>query len=58
MIRYSEKNRENYRESAFDKKKPRLKFNPGSALAGVRTTGSRCINGYRGHSMGAKPAIE
>ena len=47
MIRYSEKDRENYRESAVDKKKTRLKFNPESVLAGVRTTGSR-----------AKPAIE
>ena len=48
MIRYSEKDKENYRESAFDKKKKnRLKFNPESVLAGVRTTGSR-----------AKPAIE
>ena len=31
------------RKSAFDKKikKPRLKFNPGLALTGVRTTGPR-----------------
>ena len=37
MIGYSEKNRKNIRESAFDKKikKPALKFNPGLALTGI-----------------------
>ena len=41
MIGCSKKNRENYRENAFEqkKKKPRLKFNPGLALIGLRTTG-------------------
>ena len=43
MIGYSKKNVEIIRESAFNekKKKPRLKFNPRSALTGVRTTGPR-----------------
>ena len=41
MIRYSKKIEKIIRESAFDnkKKKIRLKFNPGLALTGVRTTG-------------------
>ena len=42
MIGYSKKNREN----AFDekKKRPGLKFNPGLALIGLRTTGPWSIN--------------
>ena len=46
MIGYSEKNRENILETAFDnkKKKPRLKFNPRLALTGVRTTEPRTID--------------
>ena len=41
MIGYSKKNRENYPRKYFRKKvkKPGLKFNPGLALTGVRTTG-------------------
>ena len=41
MIGCSKKNRENYRENAFEKKKKklRLKFNRGLALLGFRTTG-------------------
>ena len=40
MIGYSKKNRENY-PIVCDKKekKPELKFNPGLAITGVRTTG-------------------
>ena len=47
MIRYSKldlwRREKIIRESAFDKKKktPWLKFNPGLALTGVRTTGAR-----------------
>ena len=44
MIGYAKKIIEKIiRESAIDKKKkkPRLKFNPGLALTGVRTTGPR-----------------
>ena len=41
MFGYAKKIEEIIRESAFDrkKKKPGLKFNPGLALTGVRTTG-------------------
>ena len=41
MIGYSKKNREIVRENAFNekKKRPGLKFNPGLALIGLRTTG-------------------
>ena len=41
MIGYSNKKRENYLRECFWKKikKPRLKFNPGLALTGIRTTG-------------------
>ena len=41
MIGYSKKIEKITQENAFDKKKkkPRLKFNPGLALTGVRTTG-------------------
>ena len=40
IIRYSKKNREN----AFDeKKRPRLTFNPGLALTGLRTTSAQEI---------------
>ena len=41
MIGYSKKIEKIIQENAFDKKKkkPRLKFNPGLALTGVRTTG-------------------
>ena len=41
MIGCSKKNRENYPENAFEQKKnkPRLKFNLGSALIRLRTTG-------------------
>ena len=44
MIGYSKKNRENFPRKCFDekKKRPGLKFNPGLALIGLRTTGSRC----------------
>ena len=35
------------RERAFDKKKPGLKFNPGLALTGVRTTGPRMSRNRR-----------
>ena len=40
MIGYSKKIEKIIQENAFDKKKkkPRLKFNPGLALTGVRTT--------------------
>ena len=45
MIGYSKKIRENkiIRENAFDdkKKRPGLKFNPGLALIGLRTTGPK-----------------
>ena len=43
MIGYPKKIEKIIRESAFDKKKkkPGLKFNPGLALTGVRTTGPR-----------------
>ena len=43
MIGYAKKIEKITRGSAFDKKKnkPGLKFNPGLALTGVRTTGSR-----------------
>ena len=46
MIGYSKKNREIIGESVFDKniKKPGLRFNPGLALTGVRTTGPRNEN--------------
>ena len=46
MIGYPKKTRETIPESAFDKKKkkPGLKFNPGLALTGVRTTGSQALN--------------
>ena len=39
----SKGNRENHPENAFErkKKKPRLKFNPGLALTGLRTAGPR-----------------
>ena len=41
MIGCSKKNRENYPGKCFEQKKnkPRLKFNPGLALIGLRTTG-------------------
>ena len=41
MIGYAKKIEKIIQESAFDKmkKKPGLKFNPGLALTGVRTTG-------------------
>ena len=40
MIGYPKKNKESYPRSAFDKQKKKrgLKFNPGLALTGVRTT--------------------
>ena len=43
MIGYAKKIEKIIRVSAFDKKKnkPGLKFNPGLALSGVRTTGPR-----------------
>ena len=43
MTRYFKNNREIIRDSAFDKKKKKrwLKFNPGLALTGIRTTGPR-----------------
>ena len=46
MTGYSKKNREIIGESVFDKniKKPGLRFNPGLALTGVRTTGPRNEN--------------
>ena len=46
MIGYAKKIEKIIRESAFDKKKkkPRLKFNPGLALTGVRTTGPRSFS--------------
>ena len=44
MIGYSKKNTENCPRKCFDEKKkqPGLKFNPGLALIGLRTTGCRC----------------
>ena len=44
MIGYSKTNTENCPRKCFDekKKRPGLKFNPGLALIGLRTTGSRC----------------
>ena len=46
MIGYSKKNIENHPRAAFDekKKKPGLKFVPGLALTGVRTTGPRIFH--------------
>ena len=46
MIGYAKKIEKIIRESAFDKKKkkPRLKFNLGLALTGVRTTGPRLLD--------------
>ena len=46
MIGYAKKIEKIIRESAFDKKKkkPGLKFNPGLALTGVRTTGPWSIS--------------
>ena len=47
MIGYSKKKRGNYPRECFQKKKkkkkPGLKFNPGLALTGVRTTGVKKI---------------
>ena len=45
MIGYAKKREKVIRESTFDKKKkkPGLKFNPGLALTGVRTTGPKTI---------------
>jgi len=41
LIECSKNNRENYPGKSFEqkKKKPRLKFNPGLVLIGLRTTG-------------------
>ena len=44
MIGYSKKNREDLSERVLlilEENEPGLKFNPGLALTGVRTTGSR-----------------
>ena len=50
MISYSKKVEKIVRENAFDdeKKRPRLKFNPGLALMGLRTTGPRSLYKFRG----------
>ena len=45
MIGCCEKNRENYPGKCFEQKKKKLglKFNPGLALIGLRTTGPRAL---------------
>ena len=49
MIGCSKKKRESYPGKRFErkKKKPRLKFNPGLALIGLRTTGPRATEKAR-----------